>query len=71
MFPFGAAPLHIAVPIRLVGDLADAPRRGLEPYPCDLGGDDLLVDAAAHHRVEVPGFGHHLLSDSLTQLTEK
>jgi hypothetical protein len=31
MFPFGAAPLHIAVPIRLVGDLADARVAALNP----------------------------------------
>ena len=44
MRAFGAAPLRIAVAIRLVGDPSDASRRRLEPQLGNAGGDDLLVD---------------------------
>ena len=40
----------------------------LDPSVDNARGAELLVDVAACLRVEVPGFGHHLLGDPFTQL---
>ena len=68
MRAFGAAPLHIAVAIRLVGDPSDAPVAALNPSLAMPAATICWSTWPRELRVEVPGFGHHLLGDRFTQL---
>jgi hypothetical protein len=68
MFAFAAAPLHVALPISLIGGLADTCGCRLEPQLADAGSHELFVDLTPGLRIEVPGFSDDGFGDPFTQL---
>jgi len=70
MFPFGASPLQIALPISFIGGLTDTQCCRLEPQFRNAGSQYFLVDVAALLSIKVPGFTDDGFGDPFTQLPD-